>query len=152
MYKNIILAVAFYGCEMWSLTLKEEHILRVFEKRVLRRIFGPKRNEVIGGRRKLRIEELHNLYSSSRIIRMIRSKRMTLTEHVARMGRIGMHIGFCWESQKVRPLEIHSCRWEGNIKMDIKETGYGGVDWIDLNQARGQWKAPVNTVMNLRVP
>jgi hypothetical protein len=68
--------VALYGCETWSLTLKEEHGLRIFENRVLRRIFGLERNEVTGGWRKLHNEELHNFYSSPSIIRMIKSKRM----------------------------------------------------------------------------
>jgi hypothetical protein len=74
------------GCETWSLTLREEHRLRAFENRVLRRIFGPKRDEVTGGWRKLHNEQLHNLYSSPSIIRMIKSRRMRLAGHVARMG------------------------------------------------------------------
>jgi hypothetical protein len=77
-------------------------ILRVFENRVLRRIFGPKRDEVTGDWRKLHNEELHNLYSSPDIIRMIKSRRMRWAGHVARMGRIGMHIGYWRESQKER--------------------------------------------------
>jgi hypothetical protein len=68
--------VALYRCETWSLTLREEHKLRVFEKRVLRRIFGTKKDEVIGGWRKLHNEVLHNLYSSPSIIRMIKTRRM----------------------------------------------------------------------------
>jgi hypothetical protein len=75
-YKTIILPVVLYGCETWSLTLREEHRLRVFENKVLRRIFGPKRDEVTGDWRKLHNEELHNLYSSPNIIRMIKSRRM----------------------------------------------------------------------------
>jgi hypothetical protein len=77
--------VVLYGCEIWSLTLREEHRLRVFENRVLRRIFGPKRDEVTGDWRKLHNEEFHNLYSSPNIIRMIKSRRMICTGHVARM-------------------------------------------------------------------
>jgi hypothetical protein len=77
MYKIIILPVVLYGCETWSLTLREEHRLRVFENRVLRRIYGPKRDEMIGDWRKQQTEELHNLYSSPNIIRMIKSRRMT---------------------------------------------------------------------------
>jgi hypothetical protein len=74
----------------------------VFEDRVLRRIFGPKRDEVTGGWRKLHNEELHNLYSSPSIIRMIKSRRMRWEGHVARMGGKGMHIRYWWESQKER--------------------------------------------------
>jgi hypothetical protein len=82
-YKTIILPVVLYGCETWSLTVKVEHKLRVFENRVLRRIFGPKRDGVTGGWRKLHNEEPHNLHSSSNIIRIIKSRRMTWVGHVA---------------------------------------------------------------------
>jgi hypothetical protein len=75
-YKNIILPVVLYGCETWSLTLREKHRRRVFEKRVLRRIFGPKRDDVTGEWRKFHSEELHTLYSSPNIIRKIKSRRM----------------------------------------------------------------------------
>jgi hypothetical protein len=78
-----------YGSETWSLTLREDHRLRVFENWVLRRIFGPKRDEVTGGWRKLHNEELHNLYSSLSIIRMIKSRRMRWARHVACMGEKG---------------------------------------------------------------
>jgi hypothetical protein len=74
-----------YGCETWSLTLREENTLRVFENRVLRRIFGPKRDEVTGEWRKLHNEELHILYSSPNIIRQIKSRRMRWAGHVVRM-------------------------------------------------------------------
>jgi hypothetical protein len=85
MWKNIILPVVLYGCETWSLILREEHKLTIFENRVLRRIFGPKRDEVTGDRRTLHNEELHNLYSSPNIIRMIKSRRMRLIGYAARM-------------------------------------------------------------------
>jgi hypothetical protein len=88
-YKTIILPMVLYGCETWSLTLREEHRLRV-----LRRIFGPKRDEVMGEWRKLHNEELHDLYSSPSIIRIIRSRRMRWAGHVARMGRRGKSIGY----------------------------------------------------------
>jgi hypothetical protein len=84
-YESIILPVALYGCETWSLTLREEHRLRVL------RIFGPKRAEVTGGCRKLHNEELHNLYSSPNAIRMIKSKRMGWAEHVA-LVRMEMNV------------------------------------------------------------
>jgi hypothetical protein len=85
-YKTVILLI-LYGCETWSLVLREEHRLRMFEKRVLRRIFGPKRDEVISGWRKLHNKELHNLYSSS-IIRVIKSRRVRWVGHVAHMGEM----------------------------------------------------------------
>jgi hypothetical protein len=85
-YKTIILPVVLYGCETWSLTLREEHRLRVFENGILRRIFGPKRDEVTGEWRKLHNEELHNLYLSPDIIRQVKSGRMRWTGHVACMG------------------------------------------------------------------
>jgi hypothetical protein len=86
-YKTIILPVVLYGCETWSLTLKEEHRLGVFENRVLRRIFGPNRDEVTGGWRKLHNEELHGLYSSPSIVRVIKA-RIRWAGHVVRMGEV----------------------------------------------------------------
>jgi hypothetical protein len=84
-YKTIILPVVLYGCETWSITLREEHRLRVFENRVLRKIYGPKREED-GSWRKLHNDELHNLYSSPNTVRVIKSRRMRWAGHVARMG------------------------------------------------------------------
>jgi hypothetical protein len=84
-YKTIILPVVLYGCETWSFILREEHRLRVFENRVLRRIFGPERVEVMGEWRMLHSGELHNLYSSPNIIRQIKSRRVSLAGHVACM-------------------------------------------------------------------
>jgi hypothetical protein len=85
-YKIIILPIVLYGCETWSLTLRDEHRLRVFENRVLRRIFEPKRDKVTGGWRKLPHEEIHNFYSSPSKIRMIMLRRMRWAGHVALMG------------------------------------------------------------------
>jgi hypothetical protein len=101
-YKTIILPVVVYGCETWSLTLREEHRLRVFDNRVLRRIFGPKRDEVTGEWRKLHNKVLHDLYSSPSIIRIIKSRRIRWAGHVARMGRRERHIGYWWENQRER--------------------------------------------------
>jgi hypothetical protein len=93
--------VVLYGYKTLSLTLREEHRLRVSENRVLRTIVGPKRYEVIGGCITVN-EELHNLYSSLSIIRVMKSRRMRWAGHVGRMGRSGMHIGYWWEIQKER--------------------------------------------------
>jgi hypothetical protein len=88
-YKTIILPVVLYGCETWSLTLREEHRLRVFKNRVMRRISGLKRDEVTGEWRKLHNEELRDLYSSQSIIRILKSRKMRWADHVARMGKKG---------------------------------------------------------------
>jgi hypothetical protein len=88
-YITIILPVVLYGCESWSLTLREECRLRVFENRVLRRIFGPKKDEVTGEWRRLHSKELYALYSSPNIIRVIKSRRLRWAGHVARMGEMG---------------------------------------------------------------
>jgi hypothetical protein len=101
-WKIIILPVVLYVSETWYLTLREKHRLRVFENRMLRRIFGPKRDEVMGDWRKLHNEELHNMYSLSNIIRMNKSRRIQWAGHVARMGRSGMYMVYWWGSQKVR--------------------------------------------------
>ena len=86
-YRTIILPVALYRCETWSLTLREERRLRVFENRVLRRVFGPKRNEVTGEWRKLKNEEFSDLYSLPNIVRVVKWRRMRWEGHVACMGR-----------------------------------------------------------------
>jgi len=85
-YRTIILPVVMYGCETWSLTLREERKLRVFENRVLRRIFGPRRDEVTREWRRVHNEELNDFYSSPNIVRVIKSRRMRWAGHVARMG------------------------------------------------------------------
>jgi hypothetical protein len=141
-----------YRCETWSLTLSEEHRLRVFENRVLRRIFGPKRDEVTGGWRKLHNEELHKLYTSPRIIRMIKSKRMRWARHLARMGKRNAYRTLVGKSEENRPLGGPRHRWVGNMKIDLRETGWANMDWIDLAQDRDQWRALVSMVMILQVP
>jgi hypothetical protein len=100
-YKTVIWPVVLYGCETWSLTLREEHRLRVFESRVLRKIFGPKREEDVSWR-KFHNDELHSLYSSPHIVRVIKSRRMRWTGHVARMGRGEMFRGFWFGGPKGR--------------------------------------------------
>ena len=122
-----------YGCETWSLTLREERRLRVFENRVLRRIFGPKRDEVTGKWRKLHNEELYDLYCSPDIVRVIKSIRIRWAGHVVRMDeRRGVHRVFVGKPERRRPLERSRRRWEDNIKMDLQEVECGGMDWIKL--------------------
>jgi len=133
--------------------LWEERRLRVFEKRVLRRIFGPERDEVTGVWRKLHNEELNDLYCSTNIVRVIKSRRMRWAGQVARMGREEANTEFWWgEPEGKRPLRRPKLRREDNIKMDLQEVGCGGMDWIDLAQDRDRWRTLVNAVMNLRVP
>jgi hypothetical protein len=114
-------------CGTWSLTLREEHRLRVFENRVLRGIFGPKGDEVTGEWRKLHSGELHNLYASPDIIRRIKSRRMRWAGHVARMGE-GREVYrvLVGKPEGKRPLERPRRRWEGGIIMDLREIGWGG--------------------------
>jgi hypothetical protein len=132
--------------------LREEHGLRVFENRVLRRIFGPKREED-GSWRKLHNDELHSLYSSPNIVRVIKSRRMRWAGHVARVGEgRGVYRVLVGRPEGKRPLGRHRRRWEDNIKMDVRETGIDKANWIQLAQDRVQWRAFVNTVMNHRVP
>ena len=92
-YRTLILPIVLYGCETWSLTLREERKLRVFENKVLRRIFGPRRDKVTEEWRRLHNEELNDLYSSSSIVRVIKSRRMRWAGHVARMGEERVCIG-----------------------------------------------------------
>ncbi|KAJ4428062.1 hypothetical protein ANN_24076 [Periplaneta americana] len=124
-YKTVILLVLLYGCETWTLTLREEHRLRVFENRVLRKIFGAKRDEVTGEWRKLHNTELHALYCSPDIIRNIKSRRLRWAGHVARMGesRIAYRV-LVGRPEGKRPLGRPRRRWEDNIKMDLREVGY----------------------------
>jgi len=153
MYRTIILPVVLYCCETWSFTLTEERRLRVFENRVLRRIFGLKRGEVPGEWRELHNEELNYLYYSLSIVRVIKSRRMKSTGHVARMEeRRGVYRVLVGKPERKRPLERPRLRWEDNIKMDLQEVGCGVLDWNDLAQDRDRCRALVNAAMNLRVP
>ena len=135
------------------LTLREERRLGVFENRVLRIIFGPKSDEGTGEWRKLHNAELNDLYSSPNIPRVIKSRRMRWAGHVARMGKgRGVFRVLVGKPQGKRPLGRSRSRWEDNIKMDLQELGCGGMDWIELAQDRGRWRALVNAVKKLRVP
>ncbi|KAJ4452239.1 hypothetical protein ANN_03757 [Periplaneta americana] len=140
-------------CETWTLTLREEHRLRVFENKVLRKIFGAKRDEVTGEWRKLHNTELHALYSSPDIISNIKSRRLRWAGHIARMGesRNACRV-LVGKPEGKRPLGRPRHRWEDNIKMDLREVGYDGKDCINLAQDGDQWTAYVRAAMNLRVP
>ncbi|KAJ4430976.1 hypothetical protein ANN_19569 [Periplaneta americana] len=152
-YKTVILPVLLYGCETWTLTLREEHRLRVFENKVLRKIFGAKRDEFTGEWRKLHNTELHVLYSSPDIIRNIKSRRLRWAGHVARMGESrNAYRVLGGRPEGKRPLGRARRRWEDNIKMDLREVEYVGRDWINLAQDRDRWRAYVRAAMNLRVP
>ncbi|KAJ4430607.1 hypothetical protein ANN_19195 [Periplaneta americana] len=141
---QFILPVVLYGCETWTITLREEHRLRVF---------GAKRDEVTGEWKKLRNTELHALYSSPDIIRNIKSRRLRGAGHVARMGKSrNAYRVLVGRPEGKRPLGRPRRRWEDNIKMDLREAGYDERDWIDLAQDRDQWRAYVRAAMNLRVP
>jgi hypothetical protein len=137
-YKTVIFPDVLYGCETWSLTLREEHGLRIFGNRVLRRIFGPKREED-GSWKKLHNDELHSLYSSLNIVRVIKSRRMRWAGHVAQMGEgRGVYRVFVGRPECKRSLRRSRRRWEDNIKLDLKETGIDGANWIQLAQDRVQ--------------
>jgi len=133
--------------------LREKGRLSVFENRVLRRIFRPKKDEVTMEWRTLHNEELNDLYCSPNIVRVINSRRMRWAGHVARMGvRRGVYRVLMGKPEGKRPLGRPRRRWEDNIKMNLQEVGCGGVDWIELSQDRDRRRALVNAVMNLRVP
>ena len=151
--RTIILPVVLYGCETWSQTLRKERKLRVFENMVLRRIFGPRRDEVTGEWSRLHNEELNDLYSSPNIVRVIRSRRMRWAGHVARMGEErGMYRVLVGKLEGKRPLGRPRRRWVDNIRVDLQEVGCGYMDWIGLAQDRDRWRTLVSAVMNLRVP
>jgi hypothetical protein len=125
----------------------------VFENRILRRIFGPKKDEVTGEWRKLHNKELRDLYSSPSTIRIIKSKRMRWAGHVARMEeKRNAYRLLVGKPEGKRPLGRPGRRWVDNIRMDLGEVGWSDVDWISLAQDRNSWRALVNSVLNLRVP
>jgi len=151
-YGTIILPVVSYGCETWSLTLREERKLMVFENMALRRICGPRKDEVAGEWRKLHNEELNDLYSSSNIVRVIKSRRMRWAGHVARMGgERGAYRVLVGKPGGRRPLGRPRRRWMDNIRTDLQEVGCGYMNWIGLIHDRDRWRMLVSAVMNLWV-
>jgi hypothetical protein len=118
---------------------------------MLRTIFGPKREDVAGGWRRTHNEELHNLYASP-IIRVIKSRKMGWVRHVAWMEEMRNAYVLVGKAEGKRPLGRPRHRWEGNIAMDLRKTGWKGADWMHLAQERDQWQALVNMVMNLQLP
>jgi hypothetical protein len=125
----------------------------VFENRVQRKVFAPKRNDVTGEWRTFLNEELRDLYSSPSIIRIIKSRRMRWEGHVARMGeKRNAYRLLVVKPEGKRPLGRPKHRWVDNIRTDLGEVGWGDVDWIGLAQDRNMWRALVNSVLNFRVP
>ena len=135
------------------LTFREERKLRVFENMVLRRIFGPRRDEVTGEWRRMHNEELNDLYSSPNIVWVVKSRRMRWAGHVARMGeKWGAYRVLVGKPEEKRPLGRPRHRWVDNIRMDLQEVRCGCVDWTGLAQDRDRWRTLVSAVMNFRVP
>ena len=125
----------------------------MFEDRALRRIFGPKRDEVTWEGTELHTEELDDLNSSPNIVRVIKLRRMRWPGHVARVGeRRGVYRALVGKPEGKRPLGRPRHRWEDNNRMDLQEVGCGVMDWIELAQDRDSWRALVDVVMNIRVP
>jgi len=127
-YRTVILPVVLYGYETWSLTLREERKLRVFENMVLRRNFGPRKDEVMGEWRRLHNDKLNDLYSSPNIVQMIKSRRMRWAGHVARMGEERGRIGSCWGNRR-----------EGDQWGDLGVDGWVILEWISRSWDVGIW-------------
>ena len=125
----------------------------MFENMVLRRIFGPGKDEVTEEWRRLHNEELNDLYTSPNIVRAIKSRRMRWAGHVARMGEErGVYRVLVAKPEGRRPQGRPRSRWVDNIRMDLQEVGCGYMDWIGLAQVRDRWRTLVSAVMNLRFP
>jgi len=130
-YRNIFFPVVLYGCETRTLTLREEHRLRLFENRVLRRIFGPKREEVTREWRKLNNEEFNDLYSSPIIVRVIKIEKNEMGGSCSAYGkRRGVYRVLVGKPEGKRLLGRPRRKWEDNIKMDLQEMRCGGMNWI----------------------
>ena len=140
-YRTIMLPFVLYGCEIWSLTLREERRLRVFENRVLRIVFGPKRNEVRGEWRKLHNEELSDFYSLPNIVLVVKSRRMRWAGHVTRMGRgevcTGLQCGNLRERDYWGGLDVNGrkiLRWIFRKSEEVVGTGWS---WLRIGRGGG---------------
>ncbi|KAJ4426336.1 hypothetical protein ANN_27150 [Periplaneta americana] len=152
-YQRGYIIVVLYGCETWTLTLREEQRLRVFENKILGKYLDLRGMKLTGEWKKLHNAELHALYSSSDIIRNIKSRRLKWAGHVACMGECRNAYSVLVRRPKgKRPLGRPRHRWEDNIKMDLREVGYDDREWINLAQDRDRWRAYVRAAMNLRIP
>ena len=133
--------------------MREERKLRVFENMVLRRIFGPRRVEIMGEWRRLHNKELNYLYFSPNIVRVIKSRRMGWAGHVAHMAEErGAYRVLVGKPEGKRPLRRPRLRWVDNIRMDLQVVGCGYVDWIGLAQDRDRLRTLPSAVINLWVP
>ena len=151
-YRTVILPVVLYRCETWSFTMSEKHRLRVSEKRIVRKISGPKKYNVTGEWRRLYNKELYTLYSSPNNIWVIKSRRMRWVGLVTYMeGRSGAYMVLVGRPGGKRPLVGPRHRWVDNIKMDLEEVEWRGMDWIVQTQHRDRWQSLVNAVMSFCV-
>ena len=149
---NIFLSTLFFNTFKLC-SLREKHRLRVFENKVLRKIFGAKRDETTGEWRKLHNAEIHALYSSPNIIRSLKSRWLRWAGHTACMEQSrNAYRVLVRKPEGKRPVGRPGRRWEVNIKMDLREVGCDPGEWLDLAEDRDQWRAYVRAVMNLRVP
>jgi len=134
--------IILYGCETWSVTLRKERRLRVFENRMLRRIFESNRDEITRVWRKIHIEELNDLYSPTNIVRVIKSRRMRWAGHLERTGeRRGVYRVLVGKPEGKRLLGRPNRKWEDNIKRHFQEVGYGGWTgsiWLRIGTGVGQ--------------
>ena len=151
-YRTIILPVVLYGCQAWSLILRKKHRLRLFENRVLRKIFDPKRDEVIGEWRRLHNKGLYDLYTSPKIIPVIKSQRIRWARHVACMGaRRSAYRVLVVRPDGKHPLRRHKRRGRIILKWVFKKWGGEisiGLIWLNMDS----WQTHANAVMNLWVP